>query len=757
MFEFLFKYPSTVFAKGTFVLLGQWPLWLLGLAIIGAASGLAFVIWQRRNRIAPSMLGVRTVAVWLLQTALVALILLLLWQPALSIATLKPQQNVVAVVLDDSRSMATKDDGTETRRDQVLRTLNTGLLKSLAAKFQVRLYRLGDHLERLDKPELLNASAPATHIGENLKEVMAEAATLPIGAIVLLSDGSDNSGGIDLDTLSEIRRQRIPVHTIGFGKEHFARDIELEELQLPTRVLPNSRLEAQVSLRQRGYSGRRVRLTIRENNKVLATNDVLMKGDDVAQTESVLFNAGAAGVKNLEVGIEPQADEENKHNNKLVRVLYVDNAHPRILYMEGEPRWDFKFLRRAVEDDKNLEVDTVLRTTQNKIYVQAATDSPEAQDLKNNGFPTKVERLFAFQALILGSVEAAYFTPEQQQLIQQFVDRRGGGLLFMGGRASLADGGYEKAPFSELLPVQLPDRKNTFHRDPAYVELTSAGRRSLICRIEEDPDKNAARWKKLPYLMNFQEVGQPKPAALELADMTAAGHKLPLLVTQNYGRGRTAVFATGGEWRWQMLQPVEDMSHEMFWRQLLRWLVSDTPTRVVASTPRPVVSDDGNVHLRAEVRDTTYLPSSDAQVEARIVTPDGASQRVELRPDPLEQGVYGADWSADKPGSYVVEVLAHRGQEESGRDVITVRRENGVAESFHLEQNRDLLEKLSAQTGGRYYRSDEVKKLGEDIAYSEAGITIRETKDLWDMPIVFFAALLLRASEWLLRRKWGVV
>jgi uncharacterized membrane protein len=752
MFEFLFKYPSSLFSKGNFVLLGAWPVWLLIAAIVAAAALLAWSIWQQRDAVSTSLRGGRTVAVWLLQSSLVALILLLLWQPALSVATLKPQQNIVAVVVDDSRSMATKDDAVS-RRDQVVRVLNDGLLKTLKQKFQVRLYKLGDHLERFDNPDQLNASQPATHIAPNLKEVVAESATLPIGAVILLSDGSDNSGGIDLETISEIRRQRIPIHTVGFGREQFSRDVEIEDVQMPTKALPSSRLEAQVSFKQHGYSGRKLRVDIKEGGKVLGSGEITAKADGVQQTEPILFNAGPAGVKNLDVVIQPFADEENQNNNKVTRVIAVNNAKPRILYMEGEPRWDYKFLRRAVEDDKNIEVVSILRTTQNKIYRQGIANEDELKD----GFPTKVEDLFGYQGIILGSVEAGYFTPVQQELIQQFVDRRGGGLLFLGGRASLSDGGYTKAPFADLLPVNLPDRKNTFHRDPAYPELTAAGRDSLICRLEENPDRNVERWKKLPYLMNFQEVGAPKPGAVVLADMTASGHKMPLLITQTYGRGRTAVFATGGDWRWQMLQPVEDMTHEMFWRQLLRWMVSDTPTRVVASTPKQVLMDEGDAHLRAEVRDTTYLPTSDAQVEAHIVGPDGTSQTVEMHPDPLEQGVYTADWSAEKPGSYITEVVAKRGKDELGRDAIAMRRENGVAENFHLEQNRDLLEKLASQTGGRYYRSTETKELGQDISYSEAGITVRETKDLWDMPIVFFLALLLPSSEWLLRRKWGVV
>jgi uncharacterized membrane protein len=752
MFEFLFKYPASVFSKGTFVLLGKWPPWVLAILVIVGACLLAWSIWRRKAGFTPAMQGTRSVLVWLLQTTLVALLLLLLWQPALSVATLRPQQNVVAVVLDDSKSMAVADVDSRSRHEALLKTLNSGLLNNLKEKFQVRLYRLGDTVERLEKPDTLNASAPATHIGSGLKEVVADSATLPIGAVVLMSDGADNSGGIDLETLNEIKRQRIPIHTIGFGSERFAHDIELTDVVLPARSLAQSRLKADVSFRQNGFSGERVKLVVRDGGKITGSRDITFKQDGATQTEALLFNAGAAGVKNLEFSIDVQPAEQNRDNNRQVRALNVSNSTPSVLYMEGEPRWDYKFLRRAVEDDKNIKVVSIVRTTQNKIYRQGIEQPTDLEQ----GFPTKVEELFNYQAIILGSVEANYFSLNQKELIQQFVDRRGGGLLFMGGRASLADGGYDQAPFADLLPVALPNRRNTFQRDPANAELTSAGKDSLITRIEEDPTKNVDRWKHLPYLMNYQEVGNAKPGALVLAEMTAAGHRMPLLITENFGRGRTAVFATGGDWRWQMLQPVSDMSHEIFWRQLLRWLVSDTPTRVVASTSKAVVQDEGKVKLRAEVRDMTYLPTSDATVEAHVSGP-GGTQTVELHPDPLKQGSYEADWEAERPGSYVVDIAAQRGKDELGRGVTIVRREDGVAENFHLEQNRELLEKLAAQTGGKYYAPEDAKKLGQDISYSEAGITVRENKDLWDMPIVFFVALLLRSSEWLLRRKWGVV
>jgi hypothetical protein len=764
MFEFLFKYPSQIYNRGTFLFASGWPAWLLYASIVAAAGVLGLLVWRRAVGSTKTG-GLRGIAIWAMQTAVAALVLFMLWHPALSVATLRPQQNIVAVVMDDSASMATADEGGSARKDKAVEILNSGLIKSLQEKFQVRLYRLSDHLQRIDKLDQLTAQAPVTHLGDGLKEVVADAASLPIGAMVLLSDGADNSGGVDLETLGEIRRQRIPIHTVGLGREKMSKDIEITGVDIAARALPDSRLSAIVTFHQNGYTGQKAKISIKEGAKVLASQMVTLRGDGAQQTESILFNAGTAGVHTLQTSIDPWSDEENAKNNLVTRLVNVDSRKPRILYLEGEPRWEFKFLRRAVEDDRSIDLTTMLRTTQNKIYRQGVCSTAAHPKVKGecpeleNGYPTKVDELFEFEGLIFGSVDAPYLTATQQDMIKQFVDRRGGGVLFLGGRDSLADGGWAKSPVAEIMPTILPDKKNTFHRVGANVELTSAGRDNLITRIEEDPNKNAERWKKQPYIMDFQEPGQPKPGAvvlLEAIPTAGGGARIPLLTVQNYGRGRTAVFATSGSWRWQMLNPLADKSHEMFYTQLLRWLVNDTPRHVTGSTPKQLLADETGVKLRAEVRDKTFMPAGDAIVEAHVQG-EGAVENLSMTPDPLEQGAYTAEWTTPKAGSYLVEVVARRGAEEIGRDVFTFRREDGVAEHFHIEQNRELLEKLSSETGGRYYRPDAASKLGQDISYSEAGITIRETRDLWDMPALFIAFLILCAAEWLLRRRWGVI
>jgi uncharacterized membrane protein len=755
MFELLFKYPRTVFSKGTLVLLGAWPWWVYVVLVLAAGAGLGWLIRSKMPEASTQVKNWRAGVIWLLQFALAALVLLLLWQPAVLVAELRPQQNIVAVLVDDSRSMAIADSGGETRESQAIKALQSGVLDQLQKKFQIRIYRLDRQTSRVAKLEDLKTMPPAsaTRIGDGLKQLAGEAADLPIGAVVLLSDGADNSGGIDLDTISTFRSRKIPVHTVGFGAEQVAHDVEINDAVVAPRALADSRLSAKITLHQRGYAGQKAMLTVRDGGKVLAGRQITLAGDGVTQNESLLFNPGDAGAKTLQFSVDPLPGEENRDNNSVSRLVNVESTKRRVLYVEGEPRWEYKFIRRAEQDDRLLAIVSMLRTSENKIYRQGIDDPKELAD----GFPSRAEDLFPYQAIVVGSVEANYFTAAQKELIQQFVDRRGGGLLFLGGRASLGDGGWAASSLADLLPVTLPNKKGTFHRDAATVSLTAAGADNIITRLVEDPVANVERWKKLPYLMDYQEVGAPKPGAVVLAEMTAAGRKMPLLITENYGRGRTAINATGGTWRWQMSQPLEDQTHEEFWQQLLRWLVTGTPGQVVASVPSQMLLDDGRVQFSADVRDKNYLPAADAHVEAHVLGPGGSAAQIEMTPDPNTPGTFHAEWTADRQGSYLTEVVATRDKDELGRDVLNFARQDGVAENFHTGQNRDLLEKLSAETGGKYWTPQDVSRLPGEISYSEAGITVRDTKELWNMPIVFLLLLLLPSMEWLLRRKWGVV
>jgi len=747
MFEFLFKYPLSIFEKGKFVLLSGLPVWLLVLLTAAAGAGL---FWNMRRRHG-LLTSARSIVIWLAQTALIALVLLMLWHPAISVARLRPQENVVAVLIDHSRSMGIADDG-KPRLQNAEDLLNTQLLPDLSKRFQVRMYEFGRDAVRVDQARGLAANDNATRIGDSLKHIAAEAGTMPLGAIVVMSDGGDNTGGIDRDTIEQLRQLRIPVHTVGFGPDHFAKDIEIVDVAAPARALAQSKLSARVAIRQHGYAGATVKLMVRENDHPISEQAIVLK-PDAEQSETVVFNAGPAGAHSFQIGVAPVAGEQNIQNNAVVRLVNVVPKKMRILYMEGEPRWEYKFIRRALEDDPSIEIVTILRTTQNKIYRQGTVDSHELEA----GFPTKAEELFKYDGLIIGSVEANYFSNEQQAIIRDFADKRGGGVLFLAGRFALSDGAYAKTPLAEMMPLRLTGEKS-WSRDFATATLTDAGRESVICRIEEERDKNIARWQKMPQIANYAVMGTPKPGAVVLMNVAEGNHRpTPLLAIQNYGHGRVGVFATAGSWRWKMLQDHADRTHSMFWSQLLRWVVTETPGPVLASTPHQVLSDDTHVPLRVSVRDKNYDTVSGATVQTTVSRPDGGSDVVDLKPDPLEPGMYTGEYTAEKTGTYVAETTAKQDKTDLGQDALTFRREDGVAENFGAAQNKDLLEKLSSDTGGNYYTPSNARKLSGDVAVSEAGITAHDNLDIWDMPIVFLLVILIRGGEWLLRRKWGVV
>jgi uncharacterized membrane protein len=761
MFQFLFKYPSPVFMKGRFVLLSAWPIWLLPVLIVAAVASLALLIRWRLNNSATKMPSARAGVIWSMQSSMIALVLLLLWQPAIIVGELSSKQNVIAVVVDGSRSMGIADSDGKTREAAAVAALNNGVLAGLKRRFQVRIYRLGNEVKRVDTPEEIASVDAATHIDKGLEQLSRDTQDLPVGAILLLSDGSQNTVGMGGDeagsaALRVLRERRLPVHTVGFGNTQHRRDVEIEDVSIAASAIANARVSTTVTLTQRGYSGRAAVLTVHDGERALTQREITLTSDGNLQSEPLFFPIGKAGAKNLRFSVEPLDGEESIVNNTVTRPILVSDAKRRILYIEGEPRWEYKFIRRAEENDPTVELVSMLRTSENKVYRQGIGNPNELAA----GFPVRAEDLFSYSGIIIGSVAADYFTPLQQELLHEYVDRRGGGILFLGGSSSLSDGGWGTSRLNELLPTFLPSGNHNFRRNPATVELTAAGLDSPITRLLDDPEKNAARWKKLTYLADYEDPGSLKPGATELINVNTGYRKLPLLVTQSYGFGRTAIMATGGTWRWQMSEALGDPSHDLFWQQLLRWLVGESLGPVAASTPTRLLMDEGGMQLIARVRDTAFQAAADAHVTAHIIGPAATDALIQLRPSQDTPGLYKTEWRAEKPGAYIAEVVAETagGQPQTlGRDAFTFQREDGIAENFHTEQNRRFLEHLAAQTGGRYWKPSELKSLPADISYSEAGISVRTTKELWNMPIVFMVLLGLPAAEWMLRRKWGVI
>ncbi|HZI29451.1 MAG TPA: glutamine amidotransferase, partial [Gemmatimonadaceae bacterium] len=642
LFELLFKYRPVVFERGS---LGfEWPVPWMALVPIALVAALVAAWFYRASR---SALTPRDqMVLGGLRIAAISIVALCLARPVLAVSRAIEQRNVVGIVIDDSRSMRITDHSSLARGSyahEVFGGPDSALFKALAEKFQLRFFRTsgaGGRSETLgDTP--LNGSR--THLATALLRAEEELAGAPVAGMVVISDGADNSAASPgstpmLEQMLALRARQIPVYTIGVGSERFDRDIEVSRVEVPTSVLREASILVEVVLSQRGYAGKKVPVVVEDSGRIIGSREVALPKDGEAAVIRIRVPASESGARLLKVRVPVQSDEMVKENNDRESVVVVNDRREKILYLEGEPRFELKFIRQAVEDDKNLQVVTLLRSAKDKFLRMSVDDSVEL----STGFPKTREELFAYRGIILGSVEASFFTVDQLRMLADFVSVRGGGLLALGGRRALAEGGFAGTALADALPVELgPPAGSDSGATDITVAPTAAGVLHPATQLAPNDSATATLWRQMPPLTTVNEVGRPKPGATVLLEGRVEGDRRarPTLTFQRYGRGKAIVFAVQDSWLWQMhaLVSVEDQRHETFWRQLLRWLVSDVPSRVdLVATGEGAVNE--GIPLRVVVSDSAYARFNGAAVSAEVVSPNGETTRL-----PFE-------WATDRDG-----------------------------------------------------------------------------------------------------------
>jgi len=754
LFRFLFKYPPLMFQQGDF----SWGLSRAVLLVVTVVTAAAVVaLFTYRGVSAASRTRDRVVLVGLRVAALVVL-LFCLFRPTLVLKAAVPQQNFLGVLVDDSRSMSIADRDGQTRAafvQQQFGTADSPLLRALSQRFVVRFFSFSSSSDRVAGAANLKYGGTSTRIGQALDRARDELAGLPLAGLVMVSDGADTSDAAIDETLASLKARSIPVFTVGVGQDRFAHDIQVTRVETPRTALKGTALVVDVVLSQTGYGGQSVPLTVEDDGRIVSTQEVTLPPDGESSTVKVQFTAKEAGARVFKFKVPTQTGEQVTQNNARDALIQVNDRVEKILYYEGEPRPEMKFLLRGIDDDKNIQVATLLRTAENK-YWRTRISSP---DEMIGGFPKTREELFAYRALILGSVEAASFSPEQLRMIADFVGKRGGGLLMLGGRRSFAEGGWGGTPVGEVLPVVLDNANNKYFSELFQAKPTRAGAGFPVLQIGGDEKASAAKWSDMPEVSSVNPVQHVKPGATVL--LTGSdGHRQEQIVLayQRYGRGKAIAMPIQDSWQWKMgvKVPVTDTTHAMFWRRLVRWLVDGVPEQVNITTTTDRVEPGETVKLAAEVLDTAYTEVNDSRVVAKVTSPSGKASELPVEWTVTKDGDYRANFVPDEAGIYDIQVVAARDQKALGKADMHVRVSAGDAEYFDAAMRAPLLKRVAEETGGRFFTPANAATLPEAISYSGRGVTVVEERELWDMPALFLALVGFMAAEWGYRRMRGL-
>ncbi len=757
LFQTLFSHRLIVFQQGEFrfdVTTGS----LVAAALVGAIMVAAVITYQSvrgkgrmRDRIVLTAL----------RMAALALVLFCLFRPTLIVRAAVPQQNVVAVLLDDSRSMQIPDWGDQARGaflTEQFGTPDSPLMSALSDRFLVRVFRFSSTAERLESAGDLSFSGSQTRLGAALDGAREELAGLPVSGMVLVSDGADTSDASLTDALLGLKAEQLPVYTVGVGSPRLPRDIQIDRVSTPRAVLKDASLLVDVVVTQTGYAGRTVTVYVEDEGRIVGSEELQLPADGSPATAQVRAAATEAGPRLFKFRVAPLPDEMITQNNVRETLIDVRDGRERILYFEGEPRFEMKFLRRAVADDENLRVVVLQRTADNKFLRLQVDDSDELL----GGFPRTREELFSYRALILGSIEAGAFTGDQLQMIADFVDRRGGGLLMIGGARSFGEGGYGGTPVADALPLTIdPGTRASEPADLARLQVlpTRAGETHASTQIAATEAASAARWRDLPQVTSVNAPLTPKPAALVLLTGTdERGREQPVLTWHQYGLGKAVALTLQDTWQWQMHASIglEDLTHENYWRQMLRWLVNGVPGVVEARATTERVEPGEAVTLEATVVDKAHVELNDAGVTAHVTRPNGGTIDVPLEWTGERDGLYRGTFVSSEAGTYEVAVDSSEGAEIIGSDVAFVRAGPSDEEFFDPTMHEGPLRRIAEESGGRFYTPDTAAGLAEDVRYAGRGVTSVEERDLWNMPIILIALMSLVCAEWGYRRAVGL-
>ena len=719
------------------VYLPPWSTKLIaGIAL--ALLVLAAVRWWRERR-GGALLAVRA--------CIIALLVFVMLNPQSVLPRERTEKPKLAILLDTSASMATRDLGADSRLAAALRTLtNPATLAALNKDFVLDIRRFDREAHPADLAQLGTNSptGDATDLGKAVMSAAAELGeTKAQAGVLVISDGRATTP----DTLEAAQlalARSVPLWTWTLGGPVPRHDLWVETASAEALAFSGADVELAATLHQVGYPNRSFKVDILRGDQVIDTKEVLPDTNGTARV-SVRVTAPAAGEQRYVFRVPPQPEEADTANNERAVFLRSVGAKVRVLVAEGQPHWDTKFLVQALRRDPNVDLTAVyhLNATRNLTVVSTLSGEERVQlDM----FPRTQVQMDQWDVIVLGRGAEGFFDAQTETLLSEFVSRRGGSLVFARGKPY----GGRFQPLAKLEPVawgngaapSMKMRPTEAGRDNPVFDLGSAGRLDELL-------------ERLPALDKVNMTLGEKPLAIVLA--SAASQDGPVLLAyQRYGQGKTLSLNASGLWRWSFRetgQEESEVAYGRFWVSMLQWLLSGSQflpgADVALTSARRYYSSEQPMQFLISTRNL------DRAIYQPHLTITGGSQKVEV--EPRQRGESSvAEAGPFAAGTYHIALRNNVGKPaELSQDVEVV---SASVEKRELSADPETMRKLAEISGGAVVKAEDVARMPEVVRRWEAARQIGHRQQaIWARWWWMAAMLALLGVEWWLRRREGLV
>ena len=726
--------------------------------VAGTLAAVALMLWSLARGIRSKG---RAAVLALLRLGALAALLIMLAQPQLrreEITVVRPQ---LAVLVDNSQSMSERvDAGQPERSARAAEWMRSPALKAAQKDFDVRLFAFDETPSEMPGWDALKFEGGQSRIAGSVARLKEHFRGQPLAAILLLTDGLDRGGetrgdGALPSPAAANDGPAVPVFTFELEKpfkpKPKARQVSLAHLDYPPRIVVGWDAEVRASIAARGLNGQTVRVELWREGRKAFESAVAFNEDE--QTRQIAFpiSQSTPGTAHYELRVlDSAADPDAKKAPFVVEAMEPGN---RILYLQNALGFDFKFLRKAIVTDRNLQLNAFVRWADGRLVnVTAAGGQAPALDLSP-------QALAGTAVVILGDIAPEALSADQCKALAGFVDH-GGGLVLLGGPHSLAVPGFAQSPLAPLLPVRLPAdyREGNFP-----VTITDTGLHhpvfgSLFTSIGD-----------FPPLLTLNAAASVAPTAEVLVETRAGGRASPAVVTMRYGQGRVIVILTDTLWRWRLAAKgwqAERSPYDTFWTQLMDWLIpkeqqKQDSNRLELFSERAQYLAGEQPEIRAILRTRTPGGSAPATLPLQVSTPDGKTFEYTLRAaqftgrDGNKVNGYRVAVEPNVPGVFRAKSAAMvNGAVLEGETRFVVSQP--ATELTGKPIDRAVLRRVAQANGGKYYSIGEWDRWRGDLHLTETHTTKIELTDRWNHPLILALFVLLLAADWAARKAWNL-